>query len=383
MISVNEQKEMTALNVPVGAGTEQSSNSISIDSIAEKEENIKNKKKKYNTKKLMLLGEPGKAQFNSKTLTEIYDMTFEYIPPLIEGLLYPGVFIFSGTPKIGKSFLMAQISYHISKGMPLWGHQVNQSEVLYLALEDDFGRIQKRMYRMFGESENDKLHFVVSAGKLGETFNEQLSNFMEEYPNVRLVIIDTLRKILDCDDESYSYAKDYSLVDEIRSIINRKDVCTLIVHHNRKMKSDDIFDMISGTQGLFGSSDGGFVIHKEDRRSKEAKIEVVGRDQAEECITVEKNMDTLCWELVNEETELWSEPAEPVLEEVAKYINADNPNWEGTATELVDILKLDIKPNALSMRLNINAGRLIKEYKILFHAKRTHDGRRIILMYKP
>ncbi len=31
----------------------------------------------------------------------------------------------------------------MSIGLPLWGYQVNQGSVLYLALEDDFSRIQK------------------------------------------------------------------------------------------------------------------------------------------------------------------------------------------------------------------------------------------------
>ena len=34
--------------------------------------------------------------------------------------------MFVGSPKIGKSFFMAQIGYHISKGLPLWGFTVRQ-----------------------------------------------------------------------------------------------------------------------------------------------------------------------------------------------------------------------------------------------------------------
>ena len=38
-------------------------------------------------------------------------------PPLIDGLLYTGIYLFAGAPKLGKSFLMAQIDYSFM-GLP-------------------------------------------------------------------------------------------------------------------------------------------------------------------------------------------------------------------------------------------------------------------------
>ncbi len=67
-------------------------------------------------------------------------------PPVIDGLLYSGAYILAGAPKIGKSFLVAQLAYHVSTGQRLWGYEVHQGTVLYLALEDDFQRIQSRMF---------------------------------------------------------------------------------------------------------------------------------------------------------------------------------------------------------------------------------------------
>ncbi|WP_320883346.1 AAA family ATPase [Dielma fastidiosa] len=52
-------------------------------------------------------------------------------------MLYSGAYILAGAPKIGKSFLVAQIAYHISTGKSLWNFDVHQGTVLYLALEDD------------------------------------------------------------------------------------------------------------------------------------------------------------------------------------------------------------------------------------------------------
>lgn len=67
------------------------------------------------------------------SMTELYDTAYPPKLPVIDGLLYNGTYLFVGAPKIGKSFFMAQIGYHISMGLPLWGHPVQQGTVLYLA----------------------------------------------------------------------------------------------------------------------------------------------------------------------------------------------------------------------------------------------------------
>lgn len=74
---------------------------------------------------------------------------------------------------------MTQLAYHISTGTPLWNYPVCKGTVLYLALEDDYRRLQERSYRMFGTAENECLFFSVSAGQLGSGLDEQLTNFCE------------------------------------------------------------------------------------------------------------------------------------------------------------------------------------------------------------
>ena len=375
------KKEMTAPNVSVGADTEQPYKTNCNNSIVEKAENSNTKKKKFNDNELQLMDDFNRSGLYTRSLNEIYDMTFEDKPALIESVLYPGVYLFSGTPKVGKSFLMAQLAYHVSTGTPLWNYKTRENDVLYLALEDDFYRIQKRMYRMFGADGNDRLHFSISSKALGNGLENQITEFLIRYPKTRLIIIDTLQKIRDGVDENSSYAKDYETIEKLRNIIRGTDRCMIIVHHNRKQKSDDKFDMISGTQGLFGASDGAFLIYKDKRVSAEAVVEISGRDQPEQKLNIEKDPETLVWKLVKAEAETWEEPPEPILDEIAKLVCADKPQWTGTATELADILGTEMKPNSLSMKINVNAGRLKREHNIEFEIKRTHTGRTVSLRY--
>lgn len=83
-----------------------------------------------------------------------------------------------------------------------------------------------------------------------------------------------------------------------------------------------------------------------------------------------RNKETLCWELSGGKSPGYTEPPEPVLEAIGGFINADNPTWEGTATELIEKLKL-----------NVNAGKLYNLYFVQYSNSRSHKGKKITLRY--
>ena len=316
------------------------------------------------------------------TLNQLYESIYRESPPIIDTLLYPGTYLFVGAPKVGKSFMMAQFAYHISSGTPLWGLETKKGTVLYLALEDCYSRLQKRMFRMVGDVTDDHLHFAVAAKQLGSGLEDQLSAFIEEHPDTRLVIIDTLKKIRKSNDDKYSYANDYDVINQLKAFSDEHKICLLLVHHTRKETASDIFEMISGTNGLLGAADGAFVLFKENRTSNLATLEVIGRDQQEQKFQLVRDSETLCWNLDKVETELWKDPPDPLLEAIANKLTMAQPSWEGSPTSLVQWLGLDIKPNTLSLKLNVLSGRLLNTYHIEYENNRTHDGRKITLRLK-
>ena len=297
--------------------------------------------------------------------------------------IYPGTYLFAGAPKVGKSFLMAQLAYHVSMGLPLWGYPVHKGTVLYLALEDDHRRLQGRLYRMFGTEGTDNLLFAVYAKQLGVGLEEQLKKFVREHPNTKLIIIDTLQKIREAGGDKYSYANDYEVVGKLKRLADDCGVCLLLVHHTRKQQADDKFDMISGTNGLLGAADGAFLLQKEKRTDGSAVLDVAGRDQQDQRFYLTRDKERLIWTLERTETEAWTEPPDPVLEAIAALVTAEKPTWGGTATELVAALQTDMKPNALAMRLNVRAGKLLIDYHIRYENSRSHAGRSISLTLEP
>lgn len=314
------------------------------------------------------------------TLDELLDTVYPPKTPVIEGLLYAGTYLFVGAPKIGKSFLMAQLGIHVSKGIELWDYKVHKGEVLYLALEDDYARLQRRISQMYGVEGTDKFHLVTEAPALSEGLDSQLEIFLKEYPDCKLIIIDTLQKVRKASGELYSYSSDYEVISKLKSFSDKYNVCLLVVHHTRKMESSDAFDMISGTNGLLGAADGAFILHKKKRTDKEAVMEVVGRDQQDQEITLEFDMEFCRWNFVKSETELWKPKPDPVLEQIASLFTEEVKEWQGTSSDLLDLLpEINLKPNALTRKLNISVDRLFNEYGIHYENNRNHEGRYVIL----
>lgn len=274
---------------------------------------------------------------------------------------------------------MAQLAYHVSMGLPLWGYAVRQGTVLYLALEDDHRRLQERLYRMFGTDSTPNLHFAICAKKLGNGLEEQLKKFIKGHPDTRLVIIDTLQKVRENGGDKYSYASDYDVITGLKEFADASGICLLLVHHTRKQQADDKFDMISGTNGLLGAADGAFLLTKEKRTGNAACLDVSGRDQPDQRLYLFRNEETLAWELERVETELWKAPPEPLLEQVSAFLSSTGKDWAGTPTELSALLGVDMKPNALTRRLNVNAGRLLNEYGIRYESSRNRNERTVKL----
>lgn len=373
------QEKAATLSSSVGADDRQPLSNNTDKIITDEDSEIKKTEKYLEVYQRDMLRMMSPAYLHTVSMDELYETVYPSQEPLIDGLLYPGTYLFVGAPKLGKSFLMAQLAYHISTGLPLWNFPVKQGEVLYLALEDTYKRLQIRLFRMFGVDSAKNLHLSISAKQLGNGLEDQLQKFTEEHVRTNLIIIDTLQKVREFGGDSYSYANDYEIITRLKRFADETGICLLLVHHTRKQQANDQFDMISGTNGLLGAADGAFLLQKKKRTSNEATLDISGRDQPDQRLYLKRDPETLAWILEKAETELWREPPDPILEAVASVVTEVQPVWNGSPTELVDQLGLDMKPNALTLRLNVKAGRLLHEHGIRYESSRNHSGRNIRL----
>ena len=349
----------TAPNLSVGADKEQSPN-FSNNIIASNTQNINS--------------------LSTISMTELLDNVYPPRIPIIENLLYGGTYLFVGAPKVGKSFFMGLLAHHVSTGTDLWGNKVNQGTVLYLALEDNYSRLQERFSKMFGTDSNDNLYFTTLSKNIGHGLETQLELFLKEHCHTKLIIIDTLQKVRESTVDGFSYANDYDIVTKLKNFSDKYNICILIVHHTRKQSSSDSFDTISGSNGLLGAADGAFVLKKERRTSDKAFLDISGRDQQDQKLHLEFNRNTLCWQLIKNETEIIKQDIDPILKNISKVVNDASPIWEGTSTALLEIIgEKNLLPNQLTRKLNVNVETLLREFNIIYENYRTHDEKIIKL----
>ena len=322
----------------------------------------------------------GENDLKTISMEELYDTAYPPRVPIVEGLIFNGTYLFVGAPKVGKSFFMAQLGYHVSMGIPLWGFPVTKGTVLYLALEDDYARLQRRLSKMFYMEGSSNLHFATQSKSLNQGLEEQLHKFVKEHEDARLIIIDTLQKVREASGDKLSYGNDYEIVTKLKRFSDQYGICLLVVHHTRKMESSDSFDMISGTNGLLGAADGAFIMQKEKRTENKAVLEVAGRDQQDQRLFLNFNREQCVWELTKSETELWKEPVDSVLESLATVVTNEAPEWSGSASELLQLLpEIDMQPNVFTRKLNVSLERLLIDYNIKYESVREHSGRKIKL----
>jgi hypothetical protein len=325
-----------------------------------------------------------KNSLHAISLNELMDDNYDDIrTPIIEGLLYPGTYILAGSPKIGKSFLCEQIAYYVAHEDSIWEHKINKCGVLYCALEDTKPRLQERFVSMFGVDDVHNLFVTTSAEMVGCGLNEQLEQFINEQPQTKLIIIDTLQKIRNQMNSKSNYADDYEFVGQIKKFADAHSLCVILVHHTRKLRDTDPFAMISGTNGLMGCADGAFVLKKDDNSTNGAKLYITGRDQPEQCWDMVHDRTTGLWSLERIEVDGWKRAPDPIIAKVAALVSPDRPKWTGSASELVKLTDEDILPNALTRRLNAGAGILTNEHHIHYDNKHTRGGSYIELNWIP
>ena len=180
------------------------------------------------------------------------DLIRKDIPPIqfvVDKLLAPGFYILAGLPKIGKSWLLLLLCIKVALGVPLWNYPTRQGRVLYLCLEDQEARIQERVKELTADGA-PMLDFATKALTRSTGLLFQLEIFIQDYPDTKLIVIDTLPKVRDSDGDGKIYAAEYRDIGELKALADKYGVAIIAVQHLRKQYSPDPFQMVSGSSEL-------------------------------------------------------------------------------------------------------------------------------------
>jgi hypothetical protein len=111
----------------------------------------------------------------------------------VPDILPAGVSLLVGKPKLGKSWLAVSLAEAIAAGgVALGVKRVTRGETLYLALEDNYRRLQKRLRKILeGRSAPDGMFIHTEWQRVDEGGAEALDQWLTEHPDARFVCIDT------------------------------------------------------------------------------------------------------------------------------------------------------------------------------------------------
>ena len=313
---------------------------------------------------------------NAETL---YYTPLDHPRMLIDGILSNGLAILSGDSKIGKSWMVLWLCLKISLGEPVWGLPTAQTDVIYLALEDNDWRIQQRMQELIDEPPKN-LHFGFSCGKLGAELEGQIKGVLEDNPNTGLLFIDTLQMVRDnVSSRVNAYAQDYKDLSALKRIADDHKMCIFLVHHNRKEHDgSNVFNDMTGSTGIAGVADTCMVLRKEDRFGNDAVLSITGRDIEEKRLklTMRKNV----WEVTEalDTSALRRERVPHFLFQIADYLLKEK-SFTGTVTELLAAIGDETtKANVASKLITRHFNEVFAPLGFKMDQKRVADARLMV-----
>jgi RecA-family ATPase len=200
-----------------------------------------------------------RIEIEFKSSVEIMNTPMKKRRFIVDEMIYPGLHVLSGDPKIGKSWMMMDMCLAIAKGEKFLGRKTEQGHVVYMALEDTSDNLQTRMYELTDEP-TDNLQYVLLVNTLGNGLEDDLRKCKETFSDLKLIVIDTLQKVRETVD--MKYGSDYKDVSTLKSIADELGIAIILVHHNRKQQDSNPNNMILGTNGIPGASDGCLVLQR-------------------------------------------------------------------------------------------------------------------------
>ena len=304
---------------------------------------------------------------------------------IVDGMIYPGMHILSGDPKIGKSWMMLDMCLAVAKGEKFLGRKTEQGQVVYMALEDTFISLQSRMYELTDEP-SESLNFALMANSIGNGLEEDLQECKNQFPNLKMIVIDTLQKIRNTIDTKYG--SDYKELSTLKNIADSLGIAIILVHHNRKAHDSNPNNLISGTNGIAGCADGLLVF---TRSADNAKLYISGRGAP----SLELNLkrENTKWILLDNAPEIKQDlfsfaihdfmcekiSISGTASEICSMLNEKYPDQEFNCNWLYrDLLQHDDEIRSLGIDYGKTKSNGIRSIYITYSADRDSSGSKIL-----
>ncbi|MCC6026501.1 MAG: AAA family ATPase [Caldimicrobium sp.] len=203
------------------------------------------------------------------TLKDILSLKIKEPSWIIPNILPEGFSILVGKPKTGKSWLALQIALTCAQ---------IQKKVVYFALEDNPGRLQKRL-KFLGIENSEGLpnliFFYFDLAPIDKGAVKEIKKCIEKH-KPELIIIDPWVKIKPRARGKDLFTEDYRTLEVLKEL-TKNEINILLIHHARKTQSEDPIDEVLGTVGQTAAVDN-ILLLKRIRGNETAVLHLILRD---------------------------------------------------------------------------------------------------------
>jgi hypothetical protein len=247
-----------------------------------------------------------KWQERTMTLAELRRKQFPPMTYVVPNIIPEGVTVLAGRPKIGKSWMALEMCLGVAGDMPVLGNiEPATGDVLYLALEDNPRRLQRRIDKIvspFAGRWPERCSVSTTWNRLDKGGADEIAEWIDLVPQPRLVVLDTLAAFRpERPSRDTQYQIDYGAIDKLQKIAGDKHLAILVLAHDRKMAADDPIDAVSGTLGLTGCADGVAII---TRTGQGTTLYLRGRDIEEQELAITFDPKSCRWSILGEAGEV-------------------------------------------------------------------------------
>jgi AAA domain len=255
---------------------------------------------------------PREAQWKvgSFTAEELETMKFPPTSFLVEGIIpAEGVTLLCSKPKFGKSWLAYDLCIGCTMNRMILGDILPaQGDVLYLALEDSKRRHQRRMSKLpAGIPWPRNLTLKTEWRRLHEGGLDDVRAWHADSKSNGgkpvLVNIDVLAKVRKPTGNKQLYEADYEALTGLTRLPGELGLAVVVVHHTRKMASDDLMETVSGSFSISGAADAVLVLAN---KASGTVLDIRGRDVESRELAIEFSKESCRWRILGMATEVHS-----------------------------------------------------------------------------
>lgn len=230
----------------------------------------------------------------------------------------------------------------------------------------------------------DALEFETEAPTLKEGLIESLEDYIQQHPDLGLLVIDTLKKIRDTPrGKESAYGIDYKEVGVLKAFADRHNICLLVLHHNRKQADDtDPFNQINGTTSIMAAADTIFVMTRKHRSDSQTKLSITGRDINSENLILSFDPNSCFWHSMGNEDQLTQQKKrqsyeiDSVVITIRKLLCEKPAGWSGTMSQLMEegkqLTGTQLADNSRQLSAKLNSlDPLLLTYDEILHTKKS------------